>query len=292
MAMAARLYDPALSAFPSTALAAAEGAWDAAIANPALYAPNADAEGGGPYPDDEVSDEFFWAAAELLITTGDPKYLEALRASRWWTGEPFVAEGGDWSFLAPFAQLELARHPDALPAADAERIQDTVFEAADRFLEAQAASGFGHPYAPENGRYTWGSNHSVIQVALVLATAYDLSGEKKFRDGAIESMDYILGRNALNQSYITGYGEKFSQNQHSSWMAPSLDPTLPRPLTGTLAGGPNSGLEDEYAAALFAERGCAPQACYVDNIEAWSVNELAINWQAALAQFAAWLADQ
>jgi endoglucanase len=292
MAMAARLYDPSLSAFPSTALAAAEQAWDAAVANPTLFAPNADREGGGPYPDDDVTDEFYWAAAELLITTGDPKYLEALRASRWWTGEPFIPEGGDWKFVAPFAQLELATHPDVLPQADAERIQDTVFEAADRYLEVLGESGFGHAYAPTSGRYDWGSNHSVIQVALVLATAYDLSGEVRFRDGALESMDYILGRNALNQSYITGYGRKFSQNQHSSWMAPSLDPTLPRPLAGTLAGGPNSSLDDEVAAAFFAERGCAPQACYIDDIAAWSVNELAINWQAALAQFAAWLADQ
>ena len=132
----------------------------------------------------------------------------------------------------------------------------------------------------------------MIQIALVLATAYDLSGDARYRDAAIESMDYILGRNAINQSYITGYGQKFSQNQHSSWMAPSLDPALPPPLPGTLAGGPNSSIEDEFSAALFAERGCAPQACYVDNIAAWSVNELAINWQAALAQFAAWLADQ
>jgi endoglucanase len=292
MAMAARLYDPAQSAFPSTALAEARSTWDAAVANPAMYAPSADAEGGGPYADEDVTDEFYWAAAELLITTGDPKYLDALKDSRWWTGEPFVPEGGDWKFVASFAQLELATHPETLPPAEARRIQQTVFDAADAYLESQRKSGFGSPYAPDGGRYSWGSNHSVIQIALVLATAYDLSGNKAYRDGAIEAMDYVLGRNAINQSYITGYGRTFSQNQHSSWMAKSLNPDLPPPLTGTLAGGPNSGLEDEFSAALFAERGCAPQACYVDNINAWSVNEEAINWQAALAQYAAWLADQ
>ena len=53
-------------------------------------------------------------------------------------------------------------------------------------------------------------------------------------------MDYILGRNALNQSYVTGYGEKASQNQHSRWYAHQLDPKLPNPPRGTLAGGPNS----------------------------------------------------
>ena len=28
-------------------------------------------------------------------------------------------------------------------------------------------------------------------------------------------------------------------------------------------------------------KGCAPQKCFVDNIEAWSANEMAINWNAA-----------
>ena len=108
---------PTLSAFPSAALIAAEEAWDAAVANPALYAPNADREGGGPYPDEDVTDEFYWAAAELFITTGKPEYLAALKDSRWWTGTPFIAEGGDWKFVAPFAQLELVapRSTSSLP---------------------------------------------------------------------------------------------------------------------------------------------------------------------------------
>jgi endoglucanase len=292
LAMAARLEDPALTSFGEVALEAAERAWRAAVANPALYAPNADREGGGPYPDDDVTDEFYWAAAELYITTRKPEYLAALRDSRWWTGTPFVHEGGDWKFVSPFAQLQLALHADLFTPADAAQIVDIVLEGADAHLETQAAQPFGLAYLPESGRYDWGSNQSVIQVALVIATAYDLTGEARYRDGALETMDYLLGRNAINQSYITGYGRKFSQNQHSAWMAKSLNPDLPRPLIGTLAGGPNSSTEDEVSAAYFAERGCAPQACYIDDIAAWSVNEMAINWQAALAQFAAWLADQ
>lgn len=291
-AMAARLEDPALTAFGSVALEAAESAWQAAVANPALYAPNADREGGGPYPDDDVTDEFFWAAAELFITTGKAEYLAALKDSRWWTGAPFVPEGGDWKFVAPFAMMALARNADLLSPADGDRIMQIVLEGADAYLATQAAQPFGLAYLPEGGRYDWGSNQSVIQAGLVLATAYDLTGEARYRDGAIETMDYILGRNALNQSYVTGYGRKYSQNQHSAWMAKSIDPALPRPLIGTLAGGPNSSTGDEVSAAYFAERGCAPQACYIDDVGAWAVNESAINWQAALAQFAGWLADQ
>ena len=38
--------------------------------------------------------------------------------------------------------------------------------------------------------------------------------------------------------------------------------------------------------------GCAPQFCYIDDIESWSTNELAINWNAALAWVASFAADQ
>ena len=39
-------------------------------------------------------------------------------------------------------------------------------------------------------------------------------------------------------------------------------------------------------------KGCAPQKCFVDNIEAWSVNEIAINWNAPLAWVAAYLDEK
>ncbi|MDQ2705984.1 MAG: glycoside hydrolase family 9 protein, partial [Pseudomonadota bacterium] len=138
----------------------------------------------------------------------------------------------------------------------------------------------------------WGSSHLVIQNALVLASAYDISGRDKYRDGAIEAMDYIFGRNALNLSYVTGYGDKFVHNQHSRWFAKSANADFPEPPVGSLAGGPNSSIQDPVAQGLFGEPGCAPQLSYVDDIQAWSVNEITINWNAALAQLAAFVAEQ
>ena len=67
---------------------------------------------------------------------------------------------------------------------------------------------------------------------------------------------------------------------------------MPEPPKGSLAGGPNSSIQDPVAQALFGEQGCAPQTCYVDDIQAWSVNEITVNWNAALSQMAAWLTEQ
>jgi endoglucanase len=125
---------------------------------------------------------------------------------------------------------------------------------------------------------------------VVLATAYDTTGEEKYRAAVREGMDYILGRNALNQSYVTGYGEVASQNQHSRWYARQLDPELPNPPRGTLSGGPNSAIQDPIAQRLL--QGCEPQFCYIDHIESWATNELTINWNSPLAWISSFLADR
>jgi endoglucanase len=103
-------------------------------------------------------------------------------------------------------------------------------------------------------------------------------------------MDYVLGRNALNQSYVTGYGEVSSHNEHSRWYAHQLDPALPNPPKGSLAGGANSSIQDPYAQSKLT--GCVGQFCYIDDIQSWSTNELTINWNSALAWVSSFVADQ
>jgi endoglucanase len=293
-AQASRLFAPHDAAYAATLYAHAVAAWQAALANPAIFAPAEDGDsGGGPYNDDNVDDEFFWAATELFLSGNETEHLDYLRASPLWGNDTmFTSQGFDWASTAPFALLELAAHPDKLPPADAEVVRSLLLGQADRLLALQSANPFGHAYAPASGLYDWGSNHLVLQNATILAAAHDLTGDAEYRAAAIESADYVLGRNALNLSYVTGYGTVFSQNQHSRWFAHQVNADLPHPPRGALAGGPNSSIQDPVAQGLFAAGGCAPQTCYVDDIESWSTNEITINWNAALAQLAWYLADQ
>ena len=50
-------------------------------------------------------------------------------------------------------------------------------------------------------------------------------------------------------------------------------------------------IQDPVRAAASSQ-GCAPQFCYIDDIESWSTNELTINWNSALAWMASFVADQ
>ncbi|MFC6081579.1 glycoside hydrolase family 9 protein [Sphaerisporangium aureirubrum] len=285
-AQAARLFAPYDAAFAARNLTAARKAWDAAVANPNRLASAADGTGGGAYNDDTVSDEFYWAAAELYISTGEAKYKDYILASPLHTSDIWRERGFDWGSTAALGRLDLATVPNALPGRAA--VRASVVQGADKYLATLAAHPYGIPYGVTT--YDWGSNNLILNNMAVIATAYDLTGQKKYLDGVLQGWNYIFGRNALNMSYVTGYGEVNSHNQHSRWYSHQLDSSLPNPPKGTLSGGPNSGIQDPVAQSKLA--GCAAQFCYIDDIESWSTNELTINWNSPLSWVSAFVAGQ
>jgi endoglucanase len=292
-AQAARLYAPYDRAFAGRLLRASQRAWVAAREHRPLYAPLADGyKGGGAYEDEDVSDEFYWAAAELYLTTGSDLYRNFLLASPHHAGPVFIPEGFAWDRVAALGRLDLATVPSLLPGRAA--VIQSVVDAGRAYRADEAANGFGQPYLPRDGVYVWGSNAQVLNNLVVLGTAYDLSGDLSLGDAVAEGVDYLLGRNALNISFVTGYGTVFSENEHSRIYAHQLDPSLPRPPIGTITAGPDSQTKwwDSIIWLLFGKQHCPPQFCYVDDIMSGSTNELTLNLNAPLAWVASFLADQ
>ncbi|GHH81180.1 endoglucanase [Kitasatospora indigofera] len=288
-AQCARVYARYDAAFAARCLDSARRAWTAARANPAMLAPASDTTGGGAYDDAQVGDEFYWAAAELYATTGEAQYRDAVTGSAFHTSEVFAPGGFSWSDTAALGRITLATVPGVgLPAADLARVRASVTSAADRYLATAGGQGYAVPL-PVDG-YVWGSNSQVANNAVVMAVAHELTGQERYRAGALEAMDYLLGRNALNRSYVTGYGEQASANQHHRFWAHQNDASLPHPPNGSFAGGPNAGIQDPIAQARLA--GCKPATCYLDDIGSYSTNEVAINWNAPLAWLAAYAAER
>ncbi|MER7420067.1 glycoside hydrolase family 9 protein [Micromonospora peucetia] len=289
-AQCARLFAPYDAAFAARCGTAARTAYAAAEANPTRYASPTDSTGGGAYDDTNVTDEFYWAAVELYLSTGEQAYLADLSASAHHSGDVFDPRGFGWQGVAALGRLDLATVPNGLPAADLARVRASVTAAADAHLAEAGRQAYGLPMPGDPSSYFWGGNSNIINNAVVLATAFDLTRDARYRDGAVQAMDYVLGRNALNISYVTGWGEHAAENQHSRIFGHQLDPDLPKPPAGSLAGGPNAALQDPFAAKLLA--GCKPMFCYVDDINSYATNEVAINWNSALAWIASFLADQ
>lgn len=283
----ARLFAPHDEAFAEELRRAAREAYDAAHEHPVLLAPDTNVlanAGSGPYDDADLDDDRLWAATELYLTTGEERYADDLRANPY--APVFRPEGFDWNHVAAWAYLQLATVPSGLPGRDA--VRAAVAAAADVLRDQQATQPFGHPYVPTTGRYEWGSNGLLLNNLALLAAAHEITGDPAYRDAVLGGVDYLFGRNALGVSYVTGYGTRDVRNQHSRWYAHQLDPTLPHPPRGTVSGGPNSDCPDPVSAALA---GGPAQCCFVDDIGAYGVNEMTINWNSALAWVASYLAQ-
>lgn len=288
-AQAARLFKPYDQAYSDQLLAASKRAHAAAIKTPSLIAPSSGGQyGGGDYDDDDVSDEFYWADVELYITTGEVDYLKRLKSSKYWSTGVFKPSGIDWRFLAGFARLQLALIPNPLSDEDRIFVQRSVLAAAENYMLMQESEAFDVMFKADEG-LGWGSNSSILQNMVVVAAAYDLVKDKKYLNAVRKGMDYILGRNVMGISYVTGHGTRSSQNQHARIFAKNIDASFQPMPNGALAGGPNSIPADDIA--IKELKGCAPQACYIDHHKSFSTNEIAINWNAALSWVAAFLAD-
>ena len=293
-AQGARVWRTLDPAFAARCLAAAETAFAAAKKNPRLF-PERETPGGGAYGDGDLADELFWAAAELYLTTGKPAYKAEMDGSRF---AP-AAGGGDaavsalgaigWDHVAGLGLLSLALVPSRLPATETAALRRLIGAAADQLLGNIQRRGYRMPLVSDRV-YVWGSNAGVLNGALTLAAAYDLHQNPAYLRGVVDCLDYLLGRNPLAQSYVAGYGTRAMRNPHHRVWAHQKDPTLPEAPAGAVSGGPNSMMQDPYIRKL-GKSGCPPQTCYVDNIESYSTNEVAINWNAPLAWLAAFLDD-
>ena len=165
-------------AFAAKNLAAAKTAWAAAKANPAIYADPADGVGGGAYNDADVSDEFYWAAAELFITTGGREYRDFLLASPHHTGDIWRERGFDWGNTAA-ARPARARHAAQPAAGPRAGCGSPSSPAPTRYLATLKAHPYGIPYAPAENTYDWGSNNLILNNAVVMAMAFDITGQRQ-----------------------------------------------------------------------------------------------------------------
>jgi len=289
-AQGARVWQKLDPGFAARCLTAAERAFAAAKQNPIIYAEPL-GQGGGAYGDGNVSDELYWAAVELFVTTGKGGYKDELMKSPFHRARSMDATGGTlgWDHVAALAKITLAEVPSGLGEAEAVEQRQALVTAADRFLATLDKRGYRMP-ASSDSTYIWGSNGGVMNAGLLLGTVYLLTKDPKYANGAIDCMDYLLGRNPLAQSYVAGYGSHAMHNPHHRVWAHQKNPKLPEAPPGAVSGGPNSMLQDPRIRKLGMS-GCPPQTCYVDHIESYSTNEVAINWNAPLAWDAAFLDD-
>ena len=273
MALASRIYKPFDATYASKCLDAAKKsfAWGQQHPNQNFTA-NPSGVSTGMYEDKNPNDEKILAGTELFITTGDASYKQS-------GSSEYVSYWGDVTGLATY---EKATHQTQF-GGDANEAKQKILGTADNFVN-RAEKGFGVVMAKDD--FVWGSNSTAANQGVWLLHAYYLTGEQKYYKAAVKALDYLLGKNPLDMSFVTGYGTKSPKMPHHR---PSTSDGIDDPIPGMLVGGPQPGGEDVGSAAEWKcadyRTGQAATA-YTDQRCSYATNEVAINWNAPLAYLA------
>lgn len=279
-AQCARIWRGIDAEFSARCLTAARRSYAAAQRVPDAFAYDLSA-GSGAYGDLRLSDEFYWAAAELHLATAERSYAEDVRASP----HRLAVDDFSWAQVDSLGTISMAI---AGAGADRAAARARIVARAGTLRAESSSQDYLIPFARSSA---WGSNADLANRAIVLALAYDYTRDAAYLDNVVNAMDYLLGRNPLDRSYVSGYGARPVQHPHHRFWAHSLDPALPPPPPGVLAGGANNqNPADDVARRIHSQ--CEPQTCHADEIGAYSLNEVAINWNAPLFWIAAFLDEQ
>lgn len=281
MAQASAVYKKFDAEYSQRLRKAAERAYAWAKANPKKFYKQPDDVNTGSYThgNEDGKDEFRFAAAELYRASGNKKYLGELNANPvnrngpWW---------GDMNFLAVYRiSGDSALYGKKLYA----RAKKILLDEAESLIAEVEAKGYHLPMHEWN--WNWGSNSAVANNGVILLHAYRLTGEEKFLDAAQQALDYLLGKNPIGISYVTGFGVRTPKNPHHR---PSEADHVDDPVPGMLVGGPHLGRQDigeeSWKCEDYAKSG-KPAFAYLDSRCSYATNEVAINWNAPLAYLAA-----
>jgi endoglucanase len=229
----------------------------------------------GAYGDNNFTDEWFWAATELLGTTGNKTYFQTIAKHM-----ADSAQLPSWSNVRMLGYYTMARLKSSLPVfakGTTDALAQRVVSFADAYLPRITTNAFATVMGASKGEFNWGSNSNAGNQGIALINAYLITKDKKYVDAALTNMDYLLGRNATGYCFVTGIGSKPTMRPHHR---PSIADGIEDPVPGLLAGGPNPSMQDK---AYYEHT--EPETAYSDTDASYASNEIAINWNAPAVYF-------
>jgi len=275
-----RKFSRHLPGLADSCLYAARAAWGWAVLHPAVlydqtmmnrsFSP---AVTTGGYGDMDMRDEWYWAAAELSVATGIKEFRDTVLSR---INDKYGLPA--WANVHMLGDYTLLRHPGVLPAGEERSLREHLLTMADNYLKLAQSNAFHTVMGTGARDLIWGSNSVAANQGVLLINAFLLTRERKYVDGAVGNLDYLLGRNATGYCFVTGIGSRSPMHPHHR---PSVADGIVPPVPGLLVGGPNPGRQDRQVYTMTE-----PEMAYLDSDRAYASNEIAINWNAPLVYLA------
>jgi len=293
MAQAGRLlraYNKQLPGLADSCTSAAVRAWNWSVKNPArVYSQQAINQqfdpdiSTGTYEDRDASDEWIWAAAELYVTTNDEAYYRAVNL---FPNQATPLPG--WPQVRTIAYYTLARFGNTLTALgkkDLSLVKQHLRILADSLIDGTDKQAFATVMGKSAKDFIWGSSSVAANQGIALLIAYrhtNSPNRKRYLHHALGNLDYLLGRNAVGYSFVTGFGSKTPMHPHHR---PSIADGIVPPVPGLLSGGTNAKAASQDKCAGYTSS--VADEVFIDSDCSYASNEIAINWNAPLVYLAA-----
>ena len=209
-------------------------------------------------------DDRLWAAAELYITTGNDNFSDYF-ADNLDRVEYTLFE---WKNPAPLGMTNyLFQKRQPIAAELVGKIEAKLKQRADLVLDRVNKNAYGIA----NDRFIWGSNRMTAEEGITLVCAYKITNNAKYLNAAVAQLNYLLGRNHFNQTFITDVGTNSVKNL-SNLYARAKKIELP----GLVVGGANATSQD---GKVYKNRG---QLSYADDELAYATNGNATDYNSSL----------
>lgn len=276
LAVASRIFKQYEYAYPDRSLRYKESAlkaWEWAMSHPdEIYKqPRGFTTGQYRLKGDNYEDEWSWARAELFVLTGDDAFLQHYKVAK-------AASVPEWSNVETLGIIALVNY-EGTPNTLKTSLLRTLKKSADHWVNEAYISGYG--VAMFGYDFRWGSNAVAANKAMVLYAINTLIPNPEYVQTAEALLDYLLGRNPNNISYMTGFGTYSAKHPHHRVSAAD---NIEEPIPGMLVGGPHRGHQDKKDCKKnkVTYNIHTPAKAYIDHWCSYATNEVAINWNAAL----------
>lgn len=189
---------------------------------------------------DGYQDELAWAATWIYKATGEKQYLrqaEALYDGVSWTQSPQHKNLGTSVLLAQERPENLQYQKDA-----------------ETWLDKWVEGSGGVTYTPGGFAWAveWGSARTAATAAFISGVYGDTvtDPQGKYAQFATSQIDYLLGDNPNNFSYMVGFGDNYARQPHHRNAAGTKDFRTPKDnrhiIYGALVGGLTAPNDDAY----------------------------------------------
>ncbi|WP_159453168.1 glycoside hydrolase family 9 protein [Pseudooctadecabacter jejudonensis] len=241
------------------------------------------AQYGGPYTDDDDTDERFFARAAWAALQQTPEAIAAVEADLETRRAVLYASDNDtyWGKVDLLGMWALKSIEDQLSENGAAQVNGALRSAAHKWSVLQQRSQWLLPMEDTDG-FPWGSNGGLATTGWHWAMWARVDGDDKYTQAAQVLLPYFHGRNPLGQTYVTN--DVGVRNPH---LRPHVSGAFDLP-PGFISGGANSIdlAGDPTSGAILGQ---PPLRMFVDHKDSYATNEVAINWQAAWSLYASLL---